>query len=178
MRRLCHWARRANQGREQIPPTALTLLPARIVGFRWERASGLSWRRLCVRMTGLEPARPCGDTDTSSQRVYHSATCANKTDSGVTIVRILPPFSAGVSASWTVNRPLRVKIRCAISSPLSSRDRGQKGPLPARRLPHRRQLAIRLVTARSGHDPDFQEHARRCAPWCPQRDSNSRPPGP
>lgn len=108
-----------------------------------------------VRMTGLEPARPCGDTDTSSQRVYHSATCANKTDSGVTIVRILPPFSAGVSACRNVTGARRVRSQL-------------DGYLIAG------NSLSGLVAARSGYDPNFQERARRRVP-CPQRDSNSRP---
>lgn len=84
-------------GHEQIPPTALFPLSARIVGFCRERAS----EEVCAH-DWSRTSTPLWGTGASGQRVYHSTTCAKMTDQVVNSVRIIPPFSAGVSAcrSW------------------------------------------------------------------------------
>lgn len=64
----------------------------------------------CIRARNwTRTSTSLSDTATSTLRVYHSTIRANKTDSGVTIVRILSPFSAGVSACRTVTGARRVR---------------------------------------------------------------------
>lgn len=159
MRRLCHWARRARPGPRANTTDCSHPSPSPDCGVSLEAASVAGGvHRMnprcvpsCIRARNwTRTSTPLSGTATSTLRVYHSTIRAKQ------------------DRLRSDHRPRLATVlsRCVC---LSYRDRGQEGPLPARRLPHRGQLAIRLVTARSGHDPDFQEHTRRCATVPPER---------
>lgn len=153
MRRLCHWARRARPGPRANTTDCSHPSPSPDCGVSLEAASVAGGvHRMnprcvppCIRARNwTRTSTSLSDTATSTLRVYHSTIRAKQ------------------DRLRSDHRPhlATVLSRCVC---LSSRDRGQEGPLPARRLPHRGQLAIR---PRGGPVRVRPELSRTCPSAC------------